>query len=342
MPSFRKRRDWEDPTLRVSPEHVYFGRRKFLGVAGAAGLGAMTASCLRGDAPPPAAKSAVADDPTRGAGAVAAALKVHAGKYPAKRSPRYTLDRPLTAEAIAAAYNNFYEFGNEKNLLPGYAAKLTLRPWTVQVQGLVEKPKVFDVDDLIREFPLEERLYRHRCVERWSMAVPWTGFPLRALLDRVRPLASARWVRFVSFQRPAEAIGQSRDTWYPWPYYEGLSLAEATNELTLLTTGIYGKPLAPQHGAPVRIVTPWKYGYKSIKSIVSIELTASHPPTFWNDQQPTEYGFVSNVDPTHPHPRWSQAVERMLGEDEDRPTLPFNGYGEFVASLYDGKGNLRG
>jgi len=333
MTYIRKRPGWQIPESEAASEGVFGARRRFLEALGLAGAGLLAGSCAGA-----ADKSAPAGAPpvpgSKGQGAVLAAMQALPGRYPAARNARFTLDRPITPEETAARYNNFYEFGNDKDALVTQAQELTLRPWTVRVDGLVEKPGVWDVDTIVRTMPVEERLYRHRCVERWSMAVPWTGVPFKAFVERLRPLSSAKFVKFVSFLRPEEAIGQRRDTWYPWPYYEGLSIPEAINELTLLTTGVYGHPLPPQHGAPIRIVTPWKYGYKSIKSIVKIEFTATQPGTFWNDLQPLEYGFESNVDPTKPHPRWSQAREQMLGTDVMRPTLPYNGYGEWVAGLY--------
>ena len=201
------------------------------------------------------------------------------------------------------------------------------------------RPGTFDVDTLVRTFPLEERLYRHRCVEAWAMAVPWTGFPLRALLERVKPLSSARHVQFVSFFRPQEAFNQGRDSGLPWPYFEALRLDEAAHPLTLLATGIYGAPLPAQHGAPIRLVVPWKYGFKSIKSIVKIRFVEKQPPTTWNISAANEYGFYSNVNPERDHPRWSQKRERRIGEGifaEKHETLMFNGYADQVASLYTG------
>lgn len=322
----RRRRGWEIPEREATPEEVFLDRRRFLGATGAAALGCALGWARAGEAGTPPG--------TKGSEAIEAALRANPGKYPAPRNPRFVLDRPVTDPAVAARYNNFYEFGMDKEAPAARARELTLRPWTLRVGGLVEKPLVLDVDDIVRGFPLEERLYRHRCVEAWSMAVPWTGFPLRLLLERARPLSSARYVRFVSFFRPEEAIGQRTMRWYPWPYFEGLGLAEATHELALLVTGIYGKPLPPQHGAPVRIVVPWKYGYKSAKSIVEISLVAERPPTFWNTVAPREYDFTSNVNPAVPHPRWSQAEERLIGTNEVRPTLPYNGYGEWVAAIY--------
>jgi len=328
------RRGFELPERLATPEDVFLARRKFLRTAGLAGVGALALGCSPGQGRAADGAAAAAGTGLRGADAVREAMRLHAGVYPAPRDARFTLDRPLTDETAAASYTNFYEFKNDKELVASRAAELTLRPWTVEVAGLVEKPFLIDVDMLLRKLPAEERLYRHRCVETWAMAVPWTGIPMKAFVERCRPRSAARFVRFVSFLRPAEAIGQREDRWYPWPYFEGLRLDEATNELTLLATGIYGKPLPPQHGAPIRVVTPWKYGYKSIKSVVRVEFVEEQPPTFWNDLQPTEYDFLSNVNPAVPHPRWSQASERMLGTGERRPTQAYNGYGEWVAQLY--------
>jgi sulfoxide reductase catalytic subunit YedY len=253
--------------------------------------------------------------------------------YPARRNPVFVLDRPVTDEAHAASYNNFYEFSAFKGRVYKNAARLRTSPWQVEIGGKVEKPRVFEIDDLVRAMPLEERLYRLRCVEAWSMAVPWTGFPLSALIKAVQPLSSAKYVRFVAFFNPHEAPNQS-SAYGPWPYTEGLTMAEAMNDLTLLVTGIYGHPLPKQHGAPLRLVVPWKYGFKSIKSIVKIEFAAEQPRTFWNSSRPDEYGFSANVDPRAPHPRWSQATERLIGTGERRSTMLYNGYGEWVAGLY--------
>jgi sulfoxide reductase catalytic subunit YedY len=253
--------------------------------------------------------------------------------YPASVNRRFVLDRPVTDEAYAASYNNFYEFSTFKSRVYKNAARLRTFPWQLELGGLVEKPRVFDIDDLVRVMPLEERFYRFRCVEGWAMAVPWTGFALNALIKLVQPLSSAKYVRFVAFFNPHVAPNQS-SAYGPWPYTEGLTMAEAMNDLTLLATGVYGHPLPKQHGAPLRLVVPWKYGFKSIKSIVKVEFTADRPKTFWNSSRPHEYGLTANVDPGVPHPRWSQAVERLIGTDEQRPTLLYNGYGEWVAGLY--------
>ena len=252
--------------------------------------------------------------------------------YPATRYPEFVLDRPLTEEHIAAQYNNFYEFSEAKDDVWRRVGGFKSRPWTLEIKGLVNRPQQIDVDQLLRTMPLEERLYRHRCVEAWAMIVPWTGFPLKALIDKIEPLSGARYIRFTSFYSPNIAMGQRG--YGPWPYTESLTMEEAINELTMLVTGIYGHPLPKQHGAPLRLVTPWKYGFKSIKSIVSIEFTAEPPATFWNTLVPFEYGFVANVNPQIPHPRWSQATERMIGTNQRLPTLYLNGYEQWVGHLY--------
>lgn len=256
-----------------------------------------------------------------------------ANLYPVRRNNRFTLDRPVTEETYAASYNNFYEFSTLKGSVYKKAARLRTHPWQVEIAGLIQKPLIFDIDDLVRSIPLEERLYRFRCVEAWAMAVPWTGFPMAELIKRVQPLSAAKYVRFTAFLKPDEAPNQS-PAFGPWPYTEGLTMAEAMNELTLLATGIYGHPLPKQHGAPMRLVVPWKYGFKSIKSIVKIEFSAEQPRTFWHSNRPQEYDFFANVDPSVPHPRWSQATERLIDTGERRKTLPYNGYGEWVSGLY--------
>ncbi|HVL70411.1 MAG TPA: protein-methionine-sulfoxide reductase catalytic subunit MsrP [Beijerinckiaceae bacterium] len=307
----RKTRGWEIPEREATPEAAFFDRRQVL----AGGLALGGAAALGG---PALAQMA---DPTF-------------DLYPAKRNERYTLDRPLTEEKYAADYNNFYEFGSSKSVAAA-ARALRTRPWKVSIDGMVEKPFEIDIDQLIRKMPIEERLYRLRCVEAWAMAVPWTGFPMKALLDLARPLGSARYVRMQSFLDRNVAPGQ-RQIWYPWPYTEGLTIAEAANELTFLATGVYGKPLGNQFGAPLRVAIPWKYGFKSGKSLVRFTFTDQRPKSFWEALQPSEYGFWANVNPAVTHPRWSQATERMLGTNEQRPTVIYNGYGEYVAQLYKG------
>jgi len=319
----RTRHGWEISERTATPEDVYLNRRTFLQALGIAGIS--TLGTLSG------CESSGADEQTTIPGMPEASAT--ADLYPAKRNERFTLDHPLTNETDAANYNNFYEFSSRKELVARLVEGFQTRPWQIEVTGLVQKPQTFDIDDLIRKMPLEERLYRHRCVEAWSMAVPWTGFPMKALLDLVQPLSSAKHLRILTFNNPEQAPGLRNDT-YPWPYFEGMTMAEATNDMALLVTGIYGHELTKQHGAPIRIVLPWKYGYKSIKSIVRVEFVEQQPKTFWNTLIPWEYDYVANVNPAIPHPRWSQASERILGTREVRATLPYNGYGEFVAQLY--------
>ncbi len=264
--------------------------------------------------------------------------KLLSGAASVQRNPEFGLDRPITNEAAVLSYNNFYEFhGTDKQAVKDLVGKFTTHPWAVEVGGLVNKPKTFDIDDLLRTMPLEERLYRHRCVEAWSMAVPWTGFPLSALVKLVEPKPEAKFVRFISVKRDKEMPGIPSQPWYPWPYFEALRMDEAMNPLTLVVTGLYGKPLPKQNGAPIRLVTPWKYGFKSAKSLVKIEFVKSQPATFWNKLQADEYGFYANVNPKKPHPRWSQAVERAIPTMERRPTLPYNGYEKYVAAMYNGQ-----
>lgn len=312
---------WQLSERSITPEAIFRRRRQVLKAIGLLGLG-LGASDLTGCGP-------AKDAPRIGAQEHPPAPDL----YPARNNPSFRLDRPITDPIYAASYNNFYEFSTSKGNVYRKAARLTTSPWQVEIGGRVEKPRVFDIDELIRAMPLEERLYRFRCVEAWAMAVPWTGFAMSALIKRAQPLSSARYVRFVTFLKPDEAPNQA-PAYGPWPYSEGLTMAEATNELTLLATGIYGQPMPKQHGAPLRLVVPWKYGFKSIKSVVKIEFTAEQPRTFWNSNRPDEYGFEANVDPMVPHPRWSQASEKLIDTGERRPTLPFNGYGEWVAQLY--------
>lgn len=307
--AIKRQRGWEIPEREATPEAAFWNRRELM-AALAAGPILLKAGLAFAE-----------DDPA-------------AGLYPAKRNVRYTLDRPITDAKYVESYNNFYEFGSQKEIARA-AQALKLHPWQVKLDGLVEAERVVDADDLIKAMPLEERLYRHRCVEAWSFAVPWTGFPLKALVDYAKPLGSAKYLRMETFTDASVASGQ-KQFWYPWPYIEGLTMAEATNELAFIGTGAYGKPMAKQNGAPIRLVTPWKYGFKSIKSIVRFTFTEKRPVGFWEKLQASEYGFWANVNPDVPHPRWSQKTERLIGTDERRPTLLYNGYGEFVADLYKG------
>jgi methionine sulfoxide reductase catalytic subunit len=307
-----RRRAWEIPERLATPEHLFLNRRAVLTGTAALAL-----------APTAALAQRVADlpDPTK-------------DLYPVKRNETFTLDRPITEEKVNTNYNNFYEFGSSKYVAKA-AQALKLRPWTVKIDGMVEKAQEIGIDDLIRMMPLEERLYRHRCVEAWSMAIPWSGFPFAKLLDLAKPLSSAKYVRMETFHNPSMAPGQ-KQTWLPWPYVEGLTIAEAVNELAFLVTGAYGKPVSKVQGAPLRLAVPWKYGFKSIKSIVRFNFTDQRPKSYWEALQASEYGFWANVNPQVPHPRWSQASEELIGLNERRPTLLFNGYGEYVAHLYQG------
>lgn len=277
---------------------------------------------------------------TAGALLVAGAGTAHAVALAAPKG-KYTVDEELTPEADVTGYNNFYEFGTGKADPAANADAFKPTPWTVKVDGLVAKPKEFGLEELLA-LPLEERVYRMRCVEAWSMVIPWTGFPLAALLDKVEPLGSAKYVSFETVVRPEQMPGQSGFFQpLPWPYREGLRLDEARHPLTILSVGVYGKTLPNQNGAPIRLVTPWKYGFKGIKSIVRISLTETPPPSTWNLSAPTEYGFYANVNPAVDHPRWSQATENRIGGGgffgaNRRDTLPFNGYADEVAGLYAG------
>ncbi len=304
----RSRPSWALPESAATPESVMLSRRSLLaGTAGLIGAAAM----------PNMAFGAASD-----------------GLYPVERNEAFTLDRPITAEKEATTYNNYYEFGSSKNIWRG-AQALEIEPWQVVIDGMVEKEIKIDAHDLIAKMPLEERLYRHRCVERWAMAVPWSGFPLKALVDMAKPTAGAKYLRMETFKDSSVASGQ-RAFWYPWPYVEGLTMEEATNDLAFMATGMYGKPIPKQNGAPLRLAVPWKYGFKSIKGIVRFNFTDKMPKSFWMEVLGKEYGFYANVNPGVPHRRWSQAQEQMLGESSYRPTLMYNGYEEQVAHLYKG------
>ncbi len=310
-----KRRGWELPESEATPEAVFRDRRRLIKAAAAGSIAAA--------AWPVAARAATPEsDPT-------------ADLYPGPRNPAYTLDRPLTPEEVATTYNNFYEFGSSKGIWKRARDNLRIRPWTVHLDGDVEQPIEIGFDDLVRRMGVEERLYRHRCVEAWAMAVPWSGFPMAKLVEFAKPLAKAKYVRMETFNDPDMASGQ-KEFWYPWPYVEGVTIEEATNDLAFIVTGLYGKPVPAQNGAPLRLALPWKYGFKSIKSIVRFTFTDEQPQSFWEKVQGREYGFWANVNPEVPHRRWSQASERMIGTDEHRKTLLYNGYGEFVAHLYEG------
>ncbi len=315
-----------DTIKNALPEEEYLSRREFLKKTVSYGVGA--GLLIYGGASLAGLHPALASRLIERAGTP---RKGHT--YPAIQNPGFTLDRALTDEKIAARYNNYYEFSPKKNVWK-YVEGFKARPWSITISGDVKRPGVYDVDKLTKRFGLEERLYRFRCVEAWAMAVPWTGFPLKKLIEMVEPSGKVNYIVFRSKHDKKVYRQQKIRFWLPWPYTEGLTMAEAVNELSFMATGIYGHELPAQHGAPIRLVTPWKYGFKSIKAIVSMEFTKKRPATFWNTLSPDEYGFTSNVDPEVPHPRWSQATERMLGTEERRDTLKYNGYGEFVAGLY--------
>lgn len=304
---------WEIPERLATPEDIFLNRRALL-----TGAGTIAAASALPDLVLAADKDS---DPT-------------ADLYPAKRNPKYKIPLQLTPEEVNSKYNNFYEFGSHKQIHEA-AQALPIRPWEVSFEGDVEKPFKIGIDELIRQMPLEERLYRHRCVEAWSMTVPWSGFPMKNLVELAKPLSKAKYVRMETFMNPDVARGQ-KASWYPWPYVEGLTIQEATNELAFMVTGAYGKPMAKQFGAPLRLAVPWKYGFKHIKSIVRFTFTDERPKSFWEAVQGREYGFWANVNPEYDHPRWSQATEKVLGTSIRVPTLKFNGYAEFVEHLYKG------
>ncbi|MCW8084062.1 protein-methionine-sulfoxide reductase catalytic subunit MsrP [Sabulicella glaciei] len=301
-----RRRPWNAPEGAVTPEALVLNRRALMGM-GAALLPGIAAAQGVTQAPP---------------------LPEHA------RNMRFRPERALSPERDATTYNNFYEFGTSKSIASA-AARMPVRPWRLSVGGLVDKPREFEIDDLLRLMPVEERVYRLRCVEAWAMTVPWSGFQLSELLKLVEPKSNARYVAFETAAIPGVMPGL-RQSWYPWPHVEACTIEEAANELTFMPVGLFGKPLPQSNGGPLRVVFPWKYGFKSGKSVVKITLTADRPRTFWPAIQASEYGFWANVNPEVAHPRWSQATERLLGSGERVPTRIFNGYGEWVGGLYAG------
>ena len=311
-----RRHGWEIPESEVTPEAAVLRRRTVLGAA-ATGLGAAAGLAL-------------------GAGAA------RAGALPAMDPPRnmtYRAGRALTVEKAATTYNNYYEFSQDKDLWRA-AQKMTIAPWSIRIEGLVTKPRTLGLDDLLAQVSLQERVYRHRCVEAWAMTVPWTGFPMADLVRLADPLGSAKYVTFTTIEEPKSMPGLDSPL-FPFPYLEGVTMAEAMNPLAFISVGLFGKPLPKQNGAPIRITLPWKYGFKSGKAFVKVTFTDTMPKTFWAQISPSEYGFWANVNPAVPHPRWSQATERLIGTDQRVPTQIFNGYGPFVASLYAGmKGDI--
>ncbi len=301
----------------ITPEQLFWQRRRLLALPLLAGAGVLLNAC------------GAADAPTSDAGATP--LPISAGVVSTTKDE---LGNPLTPFETVTGYNNYYEFSTDKERVKDAATGFVTTPWSVVVDGMVAKPRTFGLEDMLA-LESAERIYRLRCVEGWSMVIPWTGFPLHALLSLVEPTAAAKYVRFETLNDATRMPGQS-EPWYQWPYVEGLRLDEAMHDLTLMATGVYGKPLPAQNGAPLRLVVPWKYGFKSIKAVVRITLTDTQPTSLWMAAAPDEYGFFANVNPRVDHPRWSQADERRIGELGRRPTLPFNGYKDQVASLYTG------
>ena len=300
------------PSSEITPESVYRNRRQFMVGIGALALGALAMSAC--SQPPTAPAPESTPGPTL--------------------STTDELGDPLTSYQAVTNYNNFYEFSTNKEAVANLVGNFKTSPWTVEVGGLVARPGAYGVEDLLERFDQEERVYRLRCVEGWSMVIPWLGFPLAKLLAEVEPLPGAKYVQFTTLHDPEQLPAQRDRFSFEWPYVEGLRLDEATHPLTLLSTGLYGNQLPAQNGAPIRLVVPWKYGFKSIKSIVKIDLVEKQPNSLWMNASPREYGFYANVNPQVPHPRWSQASERRIGESGRRETLMFNGYADEVAHLY--------
>lgn len=323
----KKQRSWEPPESEATPEDVWLARRRIIKTLGAAASGLNV----------PAARASLVDrlfsSGLKGKEEAVIVPQVPwSDVFPAGRNDDYSIERELTPEPVNAAYTNFYEFGSHKTIWQE-AQALSLSPWQITIDGLVKQEKTLDVDELIRRMPIEERLYRLRCVEAWSMTIPWTGFPLAELVRFAEPTADARYLRMETFMDPDVAPGQEQP-WNPWPYVEGLTLEEAGNELAFIAIGTYGHAALKQHGAPLRLAVPWKYGFKSVKSIVRFTFTDQRPVSFWEDLQDSEYGFWANVNPDVPHPRWSQASEEIIHTGERVPTKIYNGYAEQVAHLY--------
>ncbi len=312
------KRGWELPESAVTPEDVFMNRRDIVKALGIAPALAAAGSVL----PVVSAFAAAGTDSS-------------AHLYPVPRNEKYTVDRPLTTQLDATTYNNFYEFGSHKQISKS-AQRLEIRPWNIKIDGLVEKEFEIGIDDLLKQVSLEERVYRFRCVEAWAMTVPWSGFAMKQLVELARPLSGAKYIRMNTAEKDKSEMPGLRQFWYPWPYQEALTIEEATNEMAFMVTGLYGKPVPKQNGAPLRLATPWKYGFKSIKSIVSFTFTDEKPKTFWESLAAKEYGFWANVNPAVAHPRWSQATEWQLGgrQSERVPSRIYNGYGEQVAHLY--------
>lgn len=321
---------WRIPEALTTPESHVQNRRMFMRIMGYCGAGALAAGWLLRPQGSPDASELMG----RSAGPLGPDCLSNAPFSPAVRNPGFAVDRLMTTDKVAARYNNFYEFTATKSDVWRLVGKFKPWPWQIEIAGLVEHPGIYDVEDLLRGLPQEERVYYFRCVERWAMVVPWTGVPLAALVQKLRPLSGARYLALTSFADEQQMPGLSSQDWYPWPYHEALTIEEATNELSLLATGIFGRALPKQHGAPIRLVCPWKYGFKNLKSLARIEFTEKKPNTFWNTLAPDEYDFYGNVNPFVPHPRWSQAEDTLIGTGEKLPTRLFNGYAAEVAHLY--------
>jgi sulfoxide reductase catalytic subunit YedY len=312
------KRGWELPESAATDETTYRNRREILKQLSAGAF--LSGGVLAG--------GIAASSPAR------AEVDPSADLYPVPRNERYTVpERGLTAEADATTYNNFYEFGSSKNIHEA-AQAMRIRPWEIKIDGMVEKEMTIGIDDLLRRVQLEERVYRLRCVERWAMTVPWSGFQMSQLVDIANPLSGAKYIRMQTLA-DEETMPNLAASWYPWPYTEGITMEEAMNELSFMVTGLYGKPVPKQNGAPLRLALPWKYGFKSVKSIVRFTFTDERPVSYWEELQGSEYGFWANVNPDVPHPRWSQHEEQLLTTGERLPTQIYNGYGEFVAAMYD-------
>jgi methionine sulfoxide reductase catalytic subunit len=323
----RRRRGWEIAERLATPESAMVTRRKIVAGAAAAGVaGGLVASPAQaqfarffggGPKTPPVALTPLAST----------------------HNAKYVPGRAITPDTDVTSYNNYYEFGDSKSVADA-AQALKLDPWSIAITGMVKQPRSIAFEDLMKQVSLEERVYRHRCVEAWAMTVPWIGFPVSDLLKIAEPLASAKYVVFTTQADPKTMPGLHQ-SWYPWPYIDGLTMQEAANELAFLSVGMYGKTMPPQDGAPIRLTVPWKYGFKSVKSIVKVDFTDKRPVSFWQSLQDSEYGFWANVNPAVPHPRWSQASERLLGTNAQVPTQIWNGYGEYVAAMYTDKTNER-
>ncbi len=321
---------WRLPEGAATPESVYVNRRTFIKQMGALGMGlsalAMTGGllgCASGEPATPEQVSADVED----------VLAQYAALAHSERQ-NFASERSVTSPKLSTRYNNSYEFTTDKDRVWELAKDFEMKPWQVEVGGLCEQKGVFDIPDVVDMKSLEERVYRFRCVEAWSMTVPWVGVPTRKFVEWAKPTSAATHIRFTSVKRPSQMVGQRTQTWYNWPYYEGIRLDEAMNEMALLVVGMYGKELSPQNGGPIRVIIPWKYGYKSPKYITKIEFVDAQPKTFWNDLAPNEYSFLSNVEPKVPHPRWSQASERLIDTGDRIPTQLYNGYAEQVGKLY--------